>query len=95
MWKRFIYGTLPSKDMQTLPLPLSEMVKSSWKMRIVLKQLKNHFSDFCNIYFWVMVNFIHNFQVFLPTIYGKNYVSKDAPCSETDFCVLEFFLCNF
>ena len=42
-----------------------------------------------------LIDFVHKFQLFLLTKYGgKNVVSKDAQCSETDFCVLEIFFCN-
>ena len=59
-------------------------------------ELKIHFPNFI---FWVINDFVHNFQVFLydQKFQIKNVVSKDAQCSETDFCVLEFlyFLCDF
>ena len=43
--------------------------------------------------FWVIVDFVHNFQVFYrPKVFEKNAVSKDAQCFETDFWVLEFFV---
>ena len=50
--------------------------------------MKNQFWDF---HFWVMIDFIPHFQVFLPTKYGRKCaVSKDAQCSETYFCFHEF-----
>ena len=44
--KIIIYtGPVPSKDMQTPPLP-SEVAIITWKMCTVLKRMKNHTSDF-------------------------------------------------
>ena len=38
-------GPVPIKDMQTTPPPLSEITISTWKMRNVLKWMKNQFYD--------------------------------------------------
>ena len=42
-----------------------------------------------------MVDFLQIYEVFLPTKYDKNNVSKDAQCSETDFlCFWVFYFFN-
>ena len=45
-----IRGPVPSKDMQTTPAFPSEIVRFLCKMRIVLKQIKNQFSDIGDFY---------------------------------------------
>ena len=47
----------------------------------------NENSIFRFFIFWVMIDIVHNFQMFLPTKYDKNNVSKNAQCSWF------FFLC--
>ena len=42
--------------------------------------------------FWVINDFVHNFQVFLTEFLGICFLGKDAQFSELDFCIHEFFL---
>ena len=63
-------------------------------MRNVLKRVKNQFSDYCDLYFVVINYFILNSQVF-STDQKKIGHLKDAQCSESDFCIREFFFVRF
>ena len=55
------YGPVSSKDMQALPP--SEIIRFLWKMPYVLKRI--NFPIFVIFIFWVITDFVHNFQVFL------------------------------
>ena len=74
-------------EMQTPPPPQKEtfFIFLSKLLRHVLKRMKNNFCDFCDFHFWVTVEFVHNFQVFLTDQKCKKNVSRDAQCSKTDF----------
>ena len=62
----------------------------SWKMRIVLKRMKNHFSHFLQYLIfelWLILysNFTESFKFCEfnnQSIISKNFVPKDAQCSE-------------
>ena len=64
----------------------SEVATFSWKMRNVLKRMKNIIPIFS---FWDMV--VQNLTSWLK----KKFISKDAQCSETDILVQEFFFVMF